>query len=1009
MKNKNSFIKLIAIISALTLAGCGEGTPSLSNLSSLINPDTSSAATGSSTDSTAPDTSSSSSVEEEMKGTGTKTDPFLPTSYAQLASLSTKLTEDNTYVSLTTDIDLGDQEWTPIGNTFETLKIVHFEGNCHTIKGLKISKTASPSASGYVPYGLFGFATGWVRDVNIEGSIKVTASGKLVAAGLVAGIGENLSIIDCHVKGDVIVDDDSAVEGDVSYAGGVIGYCFAMANKYITITGSSAISNVSSLADFGAAGGVVGSLASSFSSIGANAVSSCVSEADLIKGTVEAGGIAAETYYYSSITNCVSKIDAIETTGAFNGDSYAGGIVGSTYLETAFLFNVANVTTVKAASDVKNSFVGDISGDVTDDEYANGYDQLGSALFGNLASGATLSGATGNPIVTSTPVTSLTAAQLKAIGFDEAWDVADGKLPSLKDDASTLIPEKGKATLHANDGGNDSKQFDIALNSVNSSTTIVNSFTYENHTLINMSYDKDANVAYRWYAPVNCNIDLYDQWFDATKIAGFHLGADSFNMVIKFDVDGSMTMLDTDYCSSVGTWWSDGEYIVLHCGDYDDVVATIAKDGTFSFADLNAGEYTYTYRTAGLDFGYWHDSQDHSLYLAGDGTGIYSDGESAIACTYTKDADNQITLTVGVYYDPAIIKMDGDKIIFTLDDGDNNFTLTLSAYNGVEDYSKKAFVGTYKGSTYDLDVKGDGNITIHKSGSTSDYAYAGYKAYGSTLNIKCVSTSSVVGTYVFDKNQQVIASNDGKNLYAMNGTYKATYATSDYSLSIFVYSDKTYIVKNGKLSNSASVEGTLADGETIVVDGSQYKVSGTTLTYVDPLPDVSPLVNTYTATVGTTTHTLVLAADRTGTYDGKDITFTFDGNSVLFTASGVDFTLAWNATNKTLIGKDGDGNSYSFSVYVAPSEVKTLVGSWTGKVLGNTWTINIKADGTLELILPAATFAGKWTGDIQSEITITADFSGLTGTFKILDSGDKARLDASDDDYNDYAGDFARA
>ena len=82
-------------------------------------------------------------------GSGTESDPYLISNGAELAYLAQKVNEDNTtqnpyrsaWYKLTADIDLGNQEWTPIGWNSSTSYYFcgTFIGGGHTISHLKIS------------------------------------------------------------------------------------------------------------------------------------------------------------------------------------------------------------------------------------------------------------------------------------------------------------------------------------------------------------------------------------------------------------------------------------------------------------------------------------------------------------------------------------------------------------------------------------------------------------------------------------------------------------------------------------------------------------------------------------------------------------------------------------------------------------------------------------------------------------------------------------------------------
>ena len=138
-------------------------------------------------------------VDTEWAGTGTSTDPYLISTPAELAGLAktifdavstTASTEKmpiakslrrqndmyfaytGKYFKLTSDIDLNNKEWMPIGRMYMRFDGI-FDGNGHTIKNVKITKEYSAA-------GLFG-ATGrnaTVKNLGVDGiDIATTVGG----------------------------------------------------------------------------------------------------------------------------------------------------------------------------------------------------------------------------------------------------------------------------------------------------------------------------------------------------------------------------------------------------------------------------------------------------------------------------------------------------------------------------------------------------------------------------------------------------------------------------------------------------------------------------------------------------------------------------------------------------------------------------------------------------------------------------------------------------------------
>lgn len=253
-------------------------------------------------------------------------------------------------VKLGADIDLENQEWTPIGiwddsSDFPECFSGVFDGQGHTISNLYISN----DSLSYV--GLFGWISSGatisnltIENVNVTGT-RVNAEYS-VDVGALAGFVDNMDsdptlITNCSVIGGTV----SSISDISSSVGGLIGstrYGPEISHCYVeaTVTGNYAVGGIvgqhnqdakmsccsadCTLISDGHVGGLVGSAMGDTSSISACAANS------LIQGSSDSMGGIVGTFYGGNITDCLSMID----TTISGSQDFAGGIVGNCYYET---------------------------------------------------------------------------------------------------------------------------------------------------------------------------------------------------------------------------------------------------------------------------------------------------------------------------------------------------------------------------------------------------------------------------------------------------------------------------------------------------------------------------------------------------------------------------------------------------------------------------------------------------------------------------------------------------
>ncbi len=195
-------------------------------------------------------------------------------------------------ITLTADIDLNNQEWTPIGNSTNKFQGI-FDGNGHTISNLKINSTSS-----YI--GLFGYTiNGEIKNLNVH---NADIDGRL-GVGVVSGCPYTSKYTNITVTGHVTIDAKY-------YVGGVVGRNAYADLTNITVDVDDTSYVKANSVDVGAGengediayrtyvGGVVG-----FIGEGSHTISNITSNIDVYGSTCDVGGIAGIAHYGNNFEN----------------------------------------------------------------------------------------------------------------------------------------------------------------------------------------------------------------------------------------------------------------------------------------------------------------------------------------------------------------------------------------------------------------------------------------------------------------------------------------------------------------------------------------------------------------------------------------------------------------------------------------------------------------------------------------------------------------------------------
>ena len=256
-------------------------------------------------------------------------------SAAELAALADSVNSGESFagktVKLAADINLGNEEWTPIGDAdaddFVGFKGT-FDGQNFTISNLKVNSNSWGK-------GLFGYmdaeTNATVKNVNIHNANIVASD----CAGIIVGYATNGTFENIHVDGDVSV---VATVSD-GYAGGIAGcgYNANFNNCSVIANNGSKITSAGSFA-----GGIVG-----YQCNNKKAITDCKVANLTITGYAAVGGISGiiQTGSDFSFTNNSVENVVLNKTRA-DGNPSIGAFVG-TYSGTAattLTGKVSNVT-----------------------------------------------------------------------------------------------------------------------------------------------------------------------------------------------------------------------------------------------------------------------------------------------------------------------------------------------------------------------------------------------------------------------------------------------------------------------------------------------------------------------------------------------------------------------------------------------------------------------------------------------------------------------------------------
>ena len=197
-------------------------------------------------------------------GTGTAEAPFTVATAGQLKAFAADVNGGADYagkfIKLTGDINLENEEWTPIG-TAEYPFSGTFDGNGKTITGLTYNGTED------VPFGLIAYGTGNVTVKNIKfENVAINSAGEYAAAVMALYIGRvgndtatyAVNFEDIIVSGEISAGDKAAAILGCNYSSDYVG-----SNKTITVTFDHCVNNAD-ISGAGRNGGIAGAISGQF-------------------------------------------------------------------------------------------------------------------------------------------------------------------------------------------------------------------------------------------------------------------------------------------------------------------------------------------------------------------------------------------------------------------------------------------------------------------------------------------------------------------------------------------------------------------------------------------------------------------------------------------------------------------------------------------------------------------------------------------------------------------------
>ncbi len=954
---------------ALVLVGCDKSSNSSSSTSS----------------------SSDSQTPSYVTGRGTKEDPYVLYTAQHLRDLADEVNSDSysptdiEYFKLGNDIDLENEEWTPIGKSLDKPFMGYFDGNGFTISNLKITQLTEDNKN----LGFFGVLGGYVSDLELEDiQINVTNPTDLTeypAIGGLAGVSYISVFEGIRVTGSITYQDEGVVENgtryyDRAYIGGLGGLGAVGENYYVDAGFCMTDVEIDAPAPTTIAGGLIGYYTTS-SQTGIFHLHDSYALGDITAGAF-AGGLIGHLDYWTSISNSYSTSN-IELTTTDGG--IAGGLVGRGYYETAVSnsFATGSVKAPTSTSLLYESYIGAVMG----------YGPKGGLEEYTLSEGALVLNSYGpeNGLLEGDNISDLgletnpdnfkIASWLKQnLRWNESyWTITDGQYPTLKafEEIEKVTASKVTVTLNPNYENAVTQTVEVENGDYDPMPILNATVSHDPYVFDQWYYDEDCTMAYRPYLPITEDITLYAKWRDYRVVAGVYRGASDYNGTFVVNDDGTLTWIHYDGQYISGQYeFIDGQYFVFETENYPLTLGTY-ENGVLEFPDANDDSYIYTFTKVDAVYGDWVDDSNSILHFDGKGNGYYDDGTSH-AFKYTVN-ETQVTITFTSYfgYDLTVTIQEDDTLKVHFDDGygEDVFDKTFTHQPLIPDYTGEPFIGKYYSSLGWIDLFTVGQGEFNNRTYTVPGGYI-IQNDGVTFNL---SFSGNSGQVVYNETKDVFYGTfKGSKVVFARSEFVASYATTDGSVYLSVHEDGQYLVKGNSLQDF-TLEGTLADGEviSIMIDSVTYtyRVDGNTLT---------ALGNEY----GTFTNgedTLVFDGVGGATYKGDPVTYLIDGSKVLVylnDGSYFGFTLDYQQKTLTTTTQDSFNGVYYDKTTSTSKDYKLDVTGYGFAILyesekgADNWTKVEEGKCSVSGTTFSVTFGSAYSMAISEENNI------LTGTIK---------------------------